>query len=208
MKAEEARPVAGIECVAFLVIALASCATAPPVTNMPQITVGNYPQSEKFDLKVDLQLSEELRSAIWHIDTVGVIQLGMQLTHNAETVAGLLFADVAVTQGATAPPMESVDAILIPRLIYAEQISPPLTFSWSQRPVLLTVILEWTLKSRNGNLIWVDTVEGKSNTAYASVGDVIRVLDNLFRESFRSISSAQAIKEFATRKRTEQRERL
>lgn len=207
MKAEGARPVAGILYIAFLVIALASCATTPPVAHMPQMTVGNYPPSEKFDLKVVLQLSEELRSATWQIDSVGVIQLGMQLTHNAETVAGLLFTDVVVT---TAPHMESADAILIPRLVYAEEIWPPF-FGWFERPVL-TVILEWTLESRNGNLIWVDTVEGKWNAAHQSVretiragqyGNVIRVLDNLFRKSFRSISSAQAIKEFATRRKTE-----
>jgi hypothetical protein len=189
-------------------LSLASC-TITIDHGIPLYTVGNYPQHQKIGLKVALQLSDELRQTKWQrkaLDgTTWVIPLGEHLAHNAESVAKKLLSEVVVMQRVTPDASQDrVDAILTPKVLYVQQTYPMSGGSG----VVLAIAIEWTLKSLDGETVWVDTVngEGRSSagnafTMGARAQERTRaIMDDLFQKSFEAIASAQAIKEFAGRR--------
>lgn len=204
MKARELRPVISVLYLAWLVVSLASCTH---VYDIPVHTVTTYSQHDKVDLKVALQVSDELHNAKWERKSMGdtwIIPLGEHLSHNAAIMAGNLFTDV-VLQKATDVSPDRVDANLTPKMIFAEQSVG--IWAWSE--AVLTVALEWTLQSVDGEVIWVDTIKGESKgaggnafTHKARAEERIKILiDDIFQKSFQAMASAQAIKDFSRRKR-------
>lgn len=205
MKVKEFRPLFSLLPLVLLVVSLASCTH---VYDIPVHTVTTYPQHEKVALKVALQLSDELRNAKWERKSMGdtwIIPLGEHLSHNAEMMTGNLFANVVVMQKATGVSQDRVDAVLTPKMIFAEQSVG--IWAWSE--AVLAIALEWTLQSVDGAVVWVDTIKGESKGAGGNVFThkaraeerIKMLIDDVFQQSFQAMASAQAIKDFSDRKR-------
>ena len=177
--------------------------------NAPKGPVAGYQQTSKIPLRVEVYLSNELRTAKWEKQMLGdtfQIPLGGTFAQNSEVLARELFTSVVVTNGAAVPAKAGVDAILIPRMVLAEQTQA----MWAFGTNTLTVMLEWTLKDAQENTIWVDTVKGEGE---ANAGNIFtdgvngrervkKMLEDLFHKSFQSISSARAIRDFAAARQT------
>lgn len=68
----------------------------------------------------------------------------------------------------------------------------------------LTVLLEWTLKDEQGNIIWLDTVKGEGEAPALFLESNLEqrskaMLNDLFNKSFQALSSSRAIREFAAK---------
>jgi len=197
MNTRQQRHVVGTLCiVSFLALLFAGCTHDWEFPIAPV----NYPQDNKINLKVELRLSKELRNAKWE-RTIGdtyIIRLGKVLSDNAEMLVRNLFSDVCVTD-AIQPPEAEVDAIITPRMVSAERTRPMLIFQ-QQRT---TIMIEWTVKDANGNLIWADTItgEGKSpmglNEKKNTGKQVKAAVKELFQNSFQAISQSPEIRKFA-----------
>lgn len=195
-----------IPLIVLLVVFLSGCTHT---YSAPKEPVRGYQQTSKIPLHVALYLSNELRTAKWEKQILGdtfQVPLGDAFVQNSEVVARELFIGVMVTNGAAGPARSGVDAILIPRMVLAEQTQA----MWAFGTNALTVMLEWTLKDAQENTIWVDTVKGEGE---ANAGNVFtdgmngrervkEMLDDLFHKSFQAISSSHAIREFAAARQT------
>ena len=160
----------------------------------------NYPQENKIDLKVELRLSKELHNAKWE-RTIGdtyIIRLGKLLSDNAEVLVRNLFSDVLVTD-AIQPPEAAVDAIITPKMVSVERTRPMFIFQ-QQRT---TIMIEWSVKDANGDLIWVDTITGKGKSPMGlnekkNTGKQVKAaINQLFQKSFQAISQSLEIRKFA-----------
>lgn len=164
------------------------------------VAVKSYSPREKINLTVALQISEELRTAQWEKSSV-IIPFGEHLVRNSETLARAIFSTVVLKDGSPASPEVQVDAVLIPRMVFVEHRYG----IWKWDDSVITMGLEWSLRDRKGNPIWVDTVqgEGKTETGNAFTGRTRMreraglVVDDVFQKSFETMVSAQAIREFA-----------
>lgn len=196
MDIRQQRHVVGTLCiVSFLALLFAGCTFD---WDFPMASV-NYPQENKIDLKVELRLSKELRNAKWE-RTIGdtyIIRLGKVLSDNAEGLVRNLFSDVLVTD-ATQPSKTAVDAIITPKMVSVERTRPMFIFQ-QQRT---TIMIEWTVKDANGDLIWVDTITGEGKSPMGlkkknTENQVKAAVKQLFQKSFQAISQSLEIRKFA-----------
>ena len=201
------RPVAILAQVVLFSVLFAGCTH---VYKAPVNLVKLDQQREIIPLNVELRLSDELRNAKWEKHSMGdtfVIPLGDALTQNAESVTQHVFSEVAVNQGIKNEATSGVKAILTPKMVLAERTVGATAFGES----ILSVMLEWKMEDRNGNIIWIDTVkgEGKENSGniftYKSNArkQIEECVTDLFQNSFQALSSSVEIIEFAKKKGSE-----
>jgi hypothetical protein len=64
---------------------------------------------------------------------------------------------------------------------------------------IVDIKVEWTLSDAKGNTIWVNTIDGRSSASTRTRPNKVarKALEDLLLKSEHSISSAQAIKQFA-----------
>jgi hypothetical protein len=88
---------------------------------------------------------------------------------------------------------------LIPKVVLFERTQPTTIFG--QQTTTLEV--EWRLKGRTGDTLWVDTIKGESTTKMGSnhkksAGvQVQAALDRLFSDTFKSMTSSPDLRRFA-----------
>lgn len=139
-----------------------------------------YSIQNKIDLVAQLDISEELKNAQIKDDfglDILVIQVGENLVKNINHATKAVFSHVITND---APNVNSVspDIILQPRLVLAK--ASWAQWKWDTNTIALAI--EWTVLDKNGNPIWVDTVEGEGSSG-ASVDDyVIVALDMAVEE--------------------------
>ena len=121
-------------------------------------------------------------------------------------LARALFSDVVVMHDGSVPPGSDADAVLIPRVLSITHTRPLFTFQDMQT----TMVFEWTMKQRNGDVVWVDTitVSDKATMGGLSAGANARahveaMVALLYRRSFEAMASSPQIKEFSVNRRRE-----
>lgn len=179
-------------------IALTAClllAGCAHVWKLP-ITPVAYPAAEKIHARVHLMINDEFKQTSWEamispMDK-GVIRLGDELVKESERLVRAVFADVTVVTSSSPPPAAPPDAILVPKVVLFERTQPTTIFG--QQTTTLEV--EWRLKGRTGDTLWVDTIKGESTTKMGSnhkksAGvQVQAALDQLFGNTFKSMTSS------------------
>jgi hypothetical protein len=167
--------------------------------------VSGYEPTKKISLKVELYLSDELRTGVvGHKPIFGdalTRYLGVMLAHNAEAVTRKVFTAVVITDGSDVPGRAGSNAVLIPRVVTIE-LDPTVILG----PEALTVLLEWKLQDAYGNIIWVDTITGEGEaeawiplTKEPRSNQIAAMFNDLFHKSFTALSSSRAIREFAAK---------
>jgi hypothetical protein len=93
------------------------------------------------------------------------------------------------------PPNETVAVILTPKVAYFTRTVGATAGGES----IVDIKLEWTLNDVNGNPIWVNTIDGRSSASTRTNPNKVakQALVDLLLKSQQTISSAQAIKQFA-----------
>jgi hypothetical protein len=186
-------------------VGLAVLAVAGCVLHHPVKIIRGYPAVEPFNMRVALVLTEELRRAQWENRGTGyALPFGDHLAQNSEALTRALFSEASAHTDFSESTAADFAAILIPRVVFVEHSLG----IWKWNPSTITMALEWTLKDRQGAIVWVDTVkgEGSTETGNAFTGrDRMReraglVIEDVFRKSFDAISHAQAIRDFAQRR--------
>lgn len=188
--------------VAFLITACSN------VLEIPTISFSAYQQTERINLSVELSLTEEFRTAkserMQDQETI-IFPLGDNLVVNAETLARAIFADVSIVTDNSDVKQKQVDAVLVPRMVSSQRLSPISAFV--KQPYKIAVVLEWTMKDREDNLIWLDTVtaEGKVfelgfNREENRKKLITSLIENLFQNSYDALSSSPEIRNLAGRR--------
>ena len=98
--------------IALLVVLLSGCTHT---YSAPKGPVSGYQQTSKIPLRVEVYLSNELRTAKWEKQILGDtfrIPLGDAFVQNSEVIARKLFTDVVVTSGASSPARSGVEPFL------------------------------------------------------------------------------------------------
>jgi hypothetical protein len=155
----------------------------------------SLPAVERIPLKVELRLSDEFASTVCK-GNPGQLGLGPGLAANSEALARALFTEVVVVRGSAMPLTSGVDAQLTPSVVGMARNRPKLGSSDQTS----TVVVEWALKDRNGNLVWLESVEGDGVAAVIHADEQGNALmQDLFQKSARTIASSTEIHQFAAR---------
>lgn len=156
---------------------------------------------KKIDFTVNLCLSDELRAAKWerqHMGDTFVMPIGEQLSKNASELSDILFRKAVVTNAPVPAGTNQTDAILTPRVVSIEKNIGSSMFSTEK----FTVVLEWKLEDRQGNLIWLESIQGKGEARagkYEEQG--AELLKDLFAKSLQAIRTSPEISQFETQNR-------
>lgn len=186
------------------------------IDNIPDISLRSpnsiYTVSNKVDLTVNLTLTEELKTVKWEKQVSGggkfITPIGNQIAKNSAELSEILFKKVLITSSAmnsiNPESTNAIEAFLTPRVVAIDKSVGATAFG----EAIFTIALEWLLQDTQGNIIWVDTIngEGRSSsgnlfTAKSNSEEQIRMLlSDLFSKSFMAISTSPEISQFATRK--------
>lgn len=162
-----------------------------------------YPESEKIQANVQLLITEEFKKAAWEamvspLDK-GLISIGDDLVKQAEKLARTVFTEVTVANNGSSTQAAAMDAVLVPKVVLFERTQPPTIYG--QQTTTLSV--EWRLKGRTGETLWVDTIKGQSTTKMGSnpkksaTVQVQAAFDQLFKETYKSMTSSPDVRNIA-----------
>ena len=143
----------------FLILLLVGCTYS---YSAPAVRAGNYTLSEKFDLAVELRLSEDFRNAAWGNGDgfVSDISLGNAFSYNAEKLAREIFSNVVITRGLANENQNEIDAILTPKAILIDM--PWVQGTWND--TVITAVVEWTLTDSDGHVLALRDLAGRRST--------------------------------------------
>ena len=185
--------------IALLLIIVTGCAVK--VLERPYVNV-IFANTDKLPIKVDLQITSELRDAklVVLTDEGYELPLGQSFAENAELLARHLFSQVNVVGEEVSIIETKADAILIPKMISATQTRPV----FLPNDAVLQVVFEWKLIDAQGNLIWVDSITAKGISPLGPGLSVRKgtkrragiLIPDLFKQSFDAMSSSETIKAF------------
>lgn len=173
------------------------CGCIPVITTkIKPHSVVQYNAVSKVPLSVELRISEQYRTAVRRPTVDSKLVFGEYLALNTEDCVRAAFASVTVTKNSTnTPAIEGAQAILLPRLLHLDWVSPSGEFKgWT-----FSLAIEWELRNPSGRLIWVDTTKvqqdrGAGKEFYADFDAMTRRVMN---ESYRAFVEAPEIQAFA-----------
>ena len=186
----------------FILLAVLMGCSHTKAVKAPSESIYGQEQADVILLKVGLVLNRELRVAEWQGGTYGSlfftglssgvrrIPLGKIFIKNSKKLMRRLFADVIVGNSKTDFTAETVDAIVTPTMVTAEETYHSFAFGDDA----FTVILEWEFRDNNDRLIWIDTVPGTGSEEDGKKR-VKGAIDSLFRNSYDAISNAKEIRD-------------
>ena len=162
--------------------------------------VTSYENSQQMDARIGLWLSEEWRNAKWQKETgsnTATIPLGDTLVVNAEDLAKHLFLTVTNVDSEDISERQDLDAVLIPEMVVIEIAYPVWNFSKST----FSIKVEWTMKDRQGQIIWAETITGEARGYSTTHGEyeesLHKMLESLFKNSYDALASSVELRRFA-----------
>jgi hypothetical protein len=182
----------------FALLCLFALTGCTHIIRPPDEPFSGYTQQEKIRLRIGLNITDELRQAKteWHRQgDTWIMPVGVSIAQNAETLAQHVFENVVKVQGPTERQTHDVDAVLTPRLAYANRTLGVSSFGDS----IIAIKVEWNLTTPDGKAIWVDTVggEARGSSGWTKPETILKqALENLWRNSQQAMVSSDAIKRF------------
>lgn len=183
----------------FVVLFSAICSTAcTMVINPPKQRYTAYAPQEKIDLNIGLIITDDFKQAKWEKYQMGdtwIIPVGEWLAPNSVTLANHVFANVVdLPEGSHVPDL-TIDAVVIPKLVFINRSQGASSFGQN----IITVKVEWELRTPLGKPIWVETVSGEaSGTGWKDPEKVLEeALHRLQKNAQKAFISSQAIERFA-----------
>ena len=190
-------------CLAFLLVPfLFACGSR---FTMPVSTINVPDDQTQIDMPITLLLNDELCNleSELQVGFGGTLVVGGDtLCENAEIVAKKAFSQVHVIRGQNAESSDSVSsmAVLSPKFVDIE-------FSmamWSGSPNNVTLSVEWPISSKDGKLIWTDTISGSAVAASGNrftyeeivLEQMQDALNDLFVKSYEGLVSSIEIRKF------------
>ncbi|MGR9053801.1 MAG: hypothetical protein ACU84J_14240 [Gammaproteobacteria bacterium] len=168
------------------------------VINPPEIAFEDFASQEKIGLNIGINIDEDLRQKKWERRYMGdtwVIPIGEWMASNSVSLANHVFTSAIDLSNKSNYPSLMVDAVLTPRVVFINRTMGANPFGDS----IITVKVEWDLRSPSGNPIWIETVtgEGVGTTGWTDPDDVLeKAFHNLLRNSLSAFRSSKAIARF------------
>ena len=128
------------------------------------------------------------------------MDLGPALCSNAEAMTKSLFTQMIASRRINDSTTSKANAFLIPRIVSVERAMGATSFSDSK----IIIDLEWMLKDADGNLIWVETIQGigkaKTGNIFSHESEAKkqgkRAIKDLFEKSAEAILNSPEVKTF------------
>lgn len=166
-------------------------------------TLVSYPQKEKVDLHVALNVSDDLRNYVYEWRVGGPItgdryqiHLGNILIGNIENLTRTVFKEVSVVTKSISSEKPDVDAYLTPKVAFMSHVS-------EGRKIGAKIGVEWSLTNHQNEVIWIKTIEGVgfSNPSFPTQKKASRkftrsTIENLVSNSYKVFFSSEEIRRF------------
>jgi len=165
-------------------------------------TFTDYPEQREHPLTIALLLDEEYSSYVCEVPRrMYRVPLGDALEKNSIFIAEQTFEEVHMVRGSEAEIPPDARAVLTPKVIYGNMSKGVSAFDRLE----FVIDVEWTLKDRRGNMIWLKTMRGKARNAGGTIGTIksqagkrIRAaLKELFAKTHQAIAASPEIRAFA-----------
>lgn len=156
-----------IPSIIIFVLFVSACAPSVVTHELEYRGSGNFVGKEPIRGPLTLLLTREFEQSYLEGFSYGDIRrfpVGRVLIQNAERMGRALFPDLVVIRADTIPSDTSAPFFLVPKATIHRQMA---MMGWSS--TVTTVSLEWRLKDRSGETLWVTTVDGKSEGAVGSM---------------------------------------
>lgn len=178
----------------FIVVSMLTSLLLAGCESPPKAFTG-YKGQNKIHLKVAANVPAEVVAAK---DPESNIAIGAYIATNTPVLARQLFDEVIETGNEPLHANASVGAILTPKVAFVAQARG----AGSGNQAFVDIKVEWTLTDAKGNVIWVDTVDGRSSPsipdgALSRAKALNAAMEDLLLNSEKAISSAPAITQFA-----------
>lgn len=164
------------------------------VIKNPKTAFAGYTATEKVDLKVGLQITDDLRKPEWKKDNL-IIRPGDYLATNSLFLAQHVFREVVP---ATEESPAGVDAVLKPKLVYINRTRGATSFGES----ITSVKVEWNMSDPAGKPVWIETItgEGRGSTGWTAPEKTLKAaLDELLLKSQQAMANAPTLRAYGSR---------
>ncbi len=188
----------------IMVLFIATVLTGCSALDIPDVPIA-YPKNNKIDLTVKINLTDELRNTQWGTDGRGYMRgaIGVTFSKNSEELLDEIFSEVIVSNKLSESEKVEVDATFTPKVVSIKQTYPLTVFGDMEA----TIIYEWTVIDKIGNIIWVDTIVVRHKGPWDSwtpkkhaLNQFNTLVTELFKKSFESITSSQEIRALVGKK--------
>ena len=194
----------------LLVVAACTANTAcTHVYKVDGVAYDGYRDIEKRNLDVELRLTDEFSNYTWEMKRMGdtfQMPLGQALCRNAEALCEALFDDVTVRRVTATEPsgLSAADGALTPAVSVVERAMG----GWAFGKMTTVIGVEWTMTDRDGNLVWVQTIQG---SGAANTGNMFthhgnarkqaeRAIEDLFTKTYEAIAASPDINAMEARR--------
>lgn len=166
-------------------------------------TLVSFPQTEKVDLHVALNISDDLQKYVyeWRLgrgmfDNIYQVYLGNMLSKNIKNLTRTVFKKVSVVTESKHSEEPEVDAYLTPNVVFMSQV-------WKGGQIGVKIGVEWSLINHQNEVIWVKTIQGVgfSNLSFFSQKKAGRkftqsAIENLISKSYKALISSEEVRRF------------
>jgi hypothetical protein len=170
------------------------------VIRNPKTAFAGYPPVvAKHDLKIGLNLTDDLRAAEWKKHNMA-IRPGGYFATNSEILVREVFREVVKMESGKSTDGTGLDAILTPKIVYVNRTQGATSFGES----ITSVKVEWNLSDLAGKLIWLETITGqaKGSTGWTAPEKLVqKALEELLLNSQQAMTGAEAIRSFVARRK-------
>lgn len=149
-------------------------------------TLGDHPPSYLTEEKLTLSLrvEKELNDAVVEMQPVMIVEIQKELDQHIDALLGATIAETT---------LDGRDGVLTVTFIAGARSVP--MWAWSEATTV--IIVQWSLRTNSGSVLWVDTVEGTasgpagagSGTAHARA-QIAQAIEDLCRKSQRALLSS------------------
>jgi hypothetical protein len=175
---------------------------------VPDISLARHQSADKIPIRVGLVLTQEFTEAKWEKHRLGDtfrIEVGPKLAKGVDEMTSLLFLNALSVPEVEKIPRSSVNAVLIPRVLFIERALG--ASAWGES--VLSIGIEWRLEDTAGRLIWIDSVVGEGRVETGSgfthsrnTETQIRLaLEDLFGKAVTALRGSVEIAAFSVRPR-------
>lgn len=181
----------------FSILFLSGCGSMKII--VPENTV-DYPESKKINIDVNIEITDSINNASYNLmgNESNSYRIGDNLKRNIEKLSAHIFTKYKLL---TNEDSNKYNYTLTPEFIKAEGSIG----MWATVNAETIIIMQWTLKKSNGDIVWVDTVSGvgksisgygigSENVVIMSNSRINDAINNVFLNSYHSIYESSVIK--------------
>jgi len=184
-----------------IVFGLEGCTTSYNFTVPPNNKIA---LAEKIPISVGIVLSSDFCSYSYsstHQGNTNIFYIGKTLCDYTKKIAQQIFSQMIVISDIKDATGQTIDAIITPKVVDSSVF-----YRTGAIPAKVNsiIVMEWVVKDKNGEILYITTIEGNGLDERTFGGATIRyqtsmqkALDDLFNKTYTEFISSSEIRQFA-----------